>query len=78
MSSRKQYTIEIVIDRIVTKDNIYDRLIQSLELAYKVGKGSLIINQDERIIHIVKIYIVLKMILNIENYSQAVFLLILH
>ena len=47
MSSRKQYTIEIVIDRIVTKDNIYDRLIQSLELAYKVGKGSLIINQDE-------------------------------
>ena len=47
MSSRKQYTIEIVIDRIITKDNIYDRLIQSLELAYKVGKGSLIINQDE-------------------------------
>ena len=47
MSSRKQYTIEIVIDRIITKDNIYDRLIQSLELAYKVGKGSLIINLDE-------------------------------
>ncbi len=47
MSSRKQYTIEIVIDRIITKDNIYDRLIQSLELAYKVGKGSLIINQDK-------------------------------
>ena len=47
MSSRKQYTIEIVIDRIITKDNIYDRLIQSLELAYKVGKGSLIINQNE-------------------------------
>jgi len=47
MSSRKQYTIEIVIDRLITKDNIYDRLIQSIELAYKVGKGSLIINQDE-------------------------------
>ena len=46
MSTRKQYTIEIVIDRIIKKENIYDRLIQSLELAYKVGKGSLILNHN--------------------------------
>ena len=46
LSPKKQYTIEIVIDRIIKKDNIYDRLIQSLELAYKVGNSSLIVNQD--------------------------------
>ena len=46
LSPKKQHTIEIVIDRIIKKDNIYDRLIQSLELAYKVGNSSLIINQD--------------------------------
>ena len=46
LSTKKQYTIEIVIDRIIKKDNIYDRLIQSLELAYKVGNSSLIVNQD--------------------------------
>ena len=46
LSPKKQYSIEIVIDRIIKKDNIYDRLIQSLELAYKVGNSSLIVNQD--------------------------------
>ena len=36
--------IDIVIDRIIKTENIYDRLSQSLELAYKVGNGTLIIN----------------------------------
>jgi excinuclease ABC subunit A len=44
LSTKKTYTIEIVIDRIIKKENIYDRLIQSIELAYKVGDGSLLIN----------------------------------
>ena len=44
LSTKKAYSIEIVIDRIIKKDNIYDRLIQSIELAYKVGNGSLILN----------------------------------
>ena len=44
----KKYKIEIVIDRIINKDNIYDRLMQSIELAYKVGDGSIIINYDKK------------------------------
>ena len=48
LSTRKSYNIEIVIDRIIKKDNIYDRLIQSIELAYKVGNGSLVINDNQR------------------------------
>ena len=72
MSSRKQYTIEIVIDRIVTKDNIYD-LIQSLELAYKVGKGSLIINQDETDYSYSENLYCLKMILNTRITAKQFF-----
>ncbi len=45
-STNKKYKIEIVIDRLITKHNIYDRLIQSIELAYKVGDGSLILNNE--------------------------------
>ena len=40
--------IDIVIDRIIKTDNIYDRLSQSLELAYKVGNGTLIINNGNK------------------------------
>ena len=46
ISSTKKYNLEIVIDRIINKTNIYDRLIQSLELAYKLGDGSLIIHSN--------------------------------
>ena len=45
-SANKKYKIELVIDRLITKHNIYDRLIQSIELAYKVGDGSLILNTE--------------------------------
>jgi len=48
LSVKKSYTIDIVIDRIIKKDNIYDRLIQSIELAYKVGDGSLILNDETK------------------------------
>jgi len=43
-----KYKIEIVIDRVINKENIYDRLIQSIELAYKVGDGSIIINYSNK------------------------------
>ena len=46
ISKTKKYNLEIVIDRIINKPDIYDRLIQSVELAYKLGDGSLIVNSD--------------------------------
>jgi len=46
ISKVKKYTFEIVIDRIINHSNIYDRLIQSIELAYKLGNGSIIVNYD--------------------------------
>ena len=46
ISSTKKYNLEIVIDRIINKPDIYDRLIQSLELAYKLGNGNLIIHSN--------------------------------
>ena len=46
ISSKKKYNLEIVIDRIINKTDIYDRLIQSLELAYKLGDGNLIIHSN--------------------------------
>ena len=50
-SAKKKYKVEIVIDRLITKDSmntLYDRLIQSIELAYKVGDGSLILNDESQ------------------------------
>ena len=56
-SANKKYQVEIVIDRIIKKHNIYDRLIQSIELAYKVGDGSLILNNElENIFFSEKLY----------------------
>ena len=46
ISKTKKYNFEIVIDRLIIKNNIYDRLIQSIELAYKLGNGALIIHSD--------------------------------
>ena len=46
ISKTKKYNLEIVIDRIINKSGIYDRLMQSIEFAYKLGNGSLIIHSD--------------------------------
>ena len=48
ISKTKKYHLEIVVDRIINKDNIYDRLMQSLELAYKLGNGSLILHINSK------------------------------
>jgi len=44
----KKSNIDIVIDRIIKTTNIYDRLSQSIELAYKVGDGTLIIHYQNK------------------------------
>ena len=48
LSINKKLNIEIVIDRILTNNNIYERLHQSIELAYKVGDGLIILNYDSK------------------------------
>ena len=40
-----KHTIEVVIDRLVMKNKIIDRLTSSIELALKVGNGLVIINE---------------------------------
>ncbi len=48
ISKTKKYSFEIIIDRIVKSADIYDRLIQSIELAYKLGNGQLIVNTESQ------------------------------
>ena len=45
LNKNKKHTIEVVIDRIILKENAYERLTESVELALKVGSGLLIINE---------------------------------
>ena len=45
LNKNKKHTIEVVIDRIVLKENAYERLTESIELALKVGNGLVIINE---------------------------------
>ena len=45
LNKNKKHTIEVVIDRIVLKENAYERLTESIELALKVGSGLVIINE---------------------------------
>ena len=45
LKKTKKHTIDILIDRLVVKSTIKDRLTESIELALKIGKGLVIINQ---------------------------------
>ena len=58
-ANNRKYKVDIVIDRLINKahkldingqpiNTIYDRLIQSIELAYKVGDGSLVISTEKK------------------------------
>tara|TARA_Y100000590_G_scaffold468024_1_gene649045 strand:- start:11708 stop:14527 length:2820 start_codon:yes stop_codon:yes gene_type:complete len=40
-----KHTIEVVVDRLIIKNNMKDRLTNSIELALKIGKGLVIINE---------------------------------
>jgi len=44
LQKTKKHTIEVLIDRLINKPSIKDRLTESIELALKVGNGLVIIN----------------------------------
>ena len=44
LQKTKKHTIEVLIDRLINKSTVKDRLTESIELALKVGKGLVIIN----------------------------------
>ena len=44
LEKNKKHDIDIVIDRLILKKGIKDRLTESVELALKVGDGTIIIN----------------------------------
>ena len=45
LNKNKKHTIEVVIDRLILKDKIHERLTESIELALKIGNGLVIINE---------------------------------
>ncbi len=48
LDKKKKHSIEIVIDRLVVRPDIKKRLADSVESGLKVGKGTIIINVQER------------------------------
>ena len=48
LDKKKKHSIEIVIDRLVVRSDIKKRLADSVESGLKVGKGTIIINVQER------------------------------
>ena len=44
LNKNRKHTIEVVIDRLILKDKIHERLTESIELALKIGNGLVIIN----------------------------------
>ena len=48
MSPRKNHRIEAVIDRIVIREGIADRLAESLRLGITHGEGTLLVSHFER------------------------------
>ena len=45
LNKNKKHKIEIVVDRIMLKNNYQDRLTESIELALKISKGVIIIHE---------------------------------
>ena len=45
LNKNKKNSIEVVIDRIVVNPKVFDRITESVELALKLGKGLVIINE---------------------------------
>ncbi len=48
ISKTKKHNLEVVIDRHINKSGTSDRLIQSLELAYKLGGGNLVLSFNSK------------------------------
>ena len=47
LDKNKRHTIEVVVDRIVKKDNIETRLADSIEIALKLADGTCIVKHNE-------------------------------
>jgi len=45
LEKNKKHTIEVVVDRIVIEDGCEERLTESVELALKIGRGLVIVNE---------------------------------
>ena len=45
LNKNKKHTIEVVIDRLILKKQIHDRLTESIELALKISGGLLMVNE---------------------------------
>ena len=45
LNKNKKHTIEVVIDRLILKKKIHDRLTESIELALKISGGLLMVNE---------------------------------
>ncbi len=48
LDKNKKHTIEVVIDRLVLKDEIRKRLTDSIETALEVGKGLVVVNYEDQ------------------------------
>ena len=45
LNKNKKHTIEVVVDRLIMKDSINERLTESIELALKIGSGLIVVNE---------------------------------
>ena len=45
INKNKKHTIEVVVDRLIIKDGIRERLTESIELALKIGSGLIVVNE---------------------------------
>ena len=52
LDKNKKHTIDIIIDRLIVKDNMSTRLIESVELALKIGSGMIRILDSKNQLHI--------------------------
>lgn len=46
LSKNKANSIEAVVDRLIIRDGVHDRLVESIDLALKLGNGATIISHD--------------------------------
>ena len=45
LNKNKKHTIEVVVDRLIIKKDIHERLTESIELALKIGSGLILVNE---------------------------------
>ena len=44
LNKNKKHHIEVVVERLIVNDSVHERMTESIELALKIGSGSIIIN----------------------------------